>query len=362
MKELMEPKVARKRIVRWAQADKGILKNGFKLRQIIQWGFLATCLVIGVQFYFWYRHYATGGESPYFPRPGGVEGFLPLSGLIGLKYWLSTGIFNNVHPAALVILLAIIAVSLIFKKSFCSYICPVGLVSEWLWKLGRKLFGRKFVMPFGWRISRWLDYPLRSLKYLLLLFFVNAILIGMNTPALKEFIESPYNKVADIKMMLFFVNISQFALGVILLLSVGSLFIANLWCRYLCPYGALLGIIGYLSPVKIKRNAATCDNCMACTRVCPAMINVHKAGVVRSDECTACLSCVKACPIENTLYPAVYGRWKLSARSLAVGVLGIFLAFWISARVSGYWKNDISRQEYLYHIERMDGLEYNHSR
>jgi polyferredoxin len=362
MEEIMEKIPARGPVSRRPKREKSLIKNGFKMRKAIQYGFLAVCVIIGVQFYLWYRHFATGGQSVYVPRPGGVEGFLPLSGLIGLKYWLTTGIFNTVHPSAIVILLAVLAVSLFFKKSFCSFICPVGLVSEWLWKLGRKLFGRKFVMPFGWRMPRWLDYPLRSLKYLLLLFFVNAILIGMNTLALKGFIESPYNKIADIKMMLFFLDISRFALGVIILLAVASLFIANFWCRYLCPYGGLLGILSFLSPVKIKRNAATCDSCMACTRVCPAMINVHKAGIVRSDECTSCLSCVKACPIDNTLYPAAYGRKKLSARSVAVGVLAIFVILWIGGRVTGYWKNDVSKQEYMYHIQRMDNLEYNHIR
>jgi polyferredoxin len=362
MEEIMEKKPVRGPIARKLKRDKSLLRNGFKMRKVIQYGFFIACLVIGVQFYLWYRHIASGGQAIYVPRPGGVEGFLPLSGLIGLKYWLTAGIFNTIHPASVVILLAILAVSLIFKKSFCSFLCPVGLISEWLWKLGRKLFGKRFVMPFGWKMTRWLDYPLRSLKYLLLFFFVNAILVGMNTLALKGFIDSPYNKIADIKMMLFFLDISRFALGVIILLAVASLFISNFWCRYLCPYGALVGVLSFLSPVKIKRNKSTCDGCMACTRVCPAMINVHKAGIVRSDECTSCLSCVKACPIDNTLYPAIYGKKKLSARTVAIGVLAMFLIFWIGGRVTGYWKNDVSNQEYIYHIEHMDDLEYNHIR
>ncbi len=291
-------------------------KDGFKIRKAIQYGFLATCLIIGIQFYFWYRHYKSGGIE--IPRPAGAEGFLPLSALISLKYWLFTGIFNHVHPAALVIFLAIMAVSLIFKKSFCSFICPVGLISEWHWKLGRKLFGRKFVAPFGWKPPKWLDYPLRSLKYLLLLFFVNAILIGMDSASLGAFIDSPYNKIADVKMLLFFVEMSSFAFGVIILLAVASLFIANFWCRYLCPYGALLGILGFISPVKIRRIKETCTDCKACTRVCPAMINVHTATVVRSDECTSCLACVKACPVADTLYPEP-GRLEKKGLASRVG-------------------------------------------
>ncbi len=360
MEGIMEKRPARGHMAQIPKQDKSLLKNGFIMRKAIQYGFLAVSLLIGVQFYLWYHHFATGEQAFYAPRPAGVEGFLPLSGLIGLKYWLYTGVFNTVHPAAVVILLAILAVSLIIKKSFCSFICPVGLISEWFWKLGRKLFGRKFVTPFGWKMPRWLDYPLRSLKYLLLFFFVNAILIGMSPTALGEFINSPYNKVADVKMLLFFLDMSRFAAGVIILLAVASIFIANFWCRYLCPYGALLGVVSFISPIKIKRNKSTCDGCKACTRVCPAMISVHKAGIVRSDECTSCLSCVKACPIDDTLYPAVYGKKKLSARAVAIGVLAIFVVFWVGGRVSGFWQNNISNQEYMYHFEHIDGLEYNH--
>jgi polyferredoxin len=184
----------------------------------------------------------------------------------------------------------------------------------------------------------------------------------MNTQALKEFIGSPYNKIADVKMLLFFLDISNFALGVMILLAVGSLFISNFWCRYLCPYGALLGLLGFFSPIKIKRNRSSCTDCLACTRVCPAMINVHKAGIVRSDECMSCLECVKVCPVQDTLYPAIYGKKRLSPRALAVGVLAIFVAFWITARITGLWKNNISDQEYIYHVQHIDGLEYNHIR
>lgn len=337
--------------------------NIHRARKAIQYGFLVTCILIGVQFYFWYRHYATGGSAMPIPRPAGAEGFLPLSALISLKYWLLTGIFNHVHPAALVIFLGIAAVSLIFKKSFCSFICPVGLISEWYWKLGRKLFGKKAVAPFGWRPPRWLDYPLRSLKYLLLAFFVYAILISMDTAALRSFIDSPYNKIADVKMLLFFVDMSRFAFGVILLLMAASIFISNFWCRYLCPYGGLLGILSFLSPVKVRRNASTCTDCMACTRVCPAMINVHKAGIVRSDECTSCLECVKACPVKDTLDATIVGvKRRVAPRTVAIGVLGIFLAIYITGRLTGRWQTNIASQEYMYHIEHMNGLEYNHIR
>ncbi len=339
------------------------LVYGHKLRRVTQYGFFITVVIMGIQFYFWYQYYATGGTSWQVSRPPGVEGFLPLSALISLKYWLVTGIFNDIHPSSLVILLGALAMSLIFKKSFCSFICPVGLISEWLWRLSRKMFGRRASAPWGWRVPRWIDYSLRSLKYLLLEFFVYAILIEMDVNALRSFIDSPYNKVADVKMLLFFVDISRFALGVIILLAIASLFISNFWCRYLCPYGALLGFLSFLSPVKIRRNIPTCTDCEACTKICPAMIRVHKEETVRSDECTGCLECVAVCPVENTLNPAMqFSRRKISSRGFALGVLAIFMAFYIGAKLTGHWQNSISSDEYMYHIERMGGLEYSHPR
>jgi len=337
--------------------------SGKKIRKLVQYGFFITTILIGLQFTLWYKYYESGGKLIKVSRPAGVEGFLPLSGLIGLKYWFLTGIVNDIHPASMFLLLAFIMMSLVFKKSFCGFVCPVGLISEWLWKLSRKVFGRKAASPWGWRVPKLIDYPLRSLKYILLLFFVNAILVVMTEPVLKAFIESPYNKVADVKMLLFFADISQFALGVIILLAVFSLFISNFWCRYLCPYGALVGLVSFLSPVKIRRNIPTCTDCGACAKVCPSAIKVDKEKLVRSDECIGCLECVAVCPVENTLYPEIgIIKKKISPRAFAVGALLIFFAFYFGARIAGKWDNNVSSEEYMFHIQRMDQPEYTHPR
>lgn len=157
------------------------------MRSTVQWTFVLLCLWIGYEFYLFMQWGASGGVLPFNNRPPGVEGYLPISALISLKYWLNTGIINGIHPSGLFILLAIVAVSLVLKKAFCSWLCPMGTLSEALWMAGQKLFKRNLTVP------RWLDYPLRSLKYLLLFFFVWSI-SQMDVAALKHFIESPYNK------------------------------------------------------------------------------------------------------------------------------------------------------------------------
>jgi polyferredoxin len=331
-----------------------VWQDPHSLRVAVQLAFAALCVWIGVEFHFFVRWGLSGGTEPFGERPPGVEGFLPISALIGLTHWLVTGTINRIHPAALFILLAIVLISIGAKKAFCSFLCPVGTLSEYLWRLGRAAFGRTLSAP------RWLDYPLRSLKYLLLLFFVGAI-ARMDGPALAAFIGSPYHKVADIKMYLFFAELSALALKVLVGLAVISLFVKNAWCRFLCPYGALLGIAGWLSPLKITRTARTCIDCQLCTRACPSDIRVHTATRVWSDECTSCLECVAVCPVKDTLEMRARGR-RVSPQGVVAIVVGVFLGVTGLAMATGHWRNAISRDEYLMRFQRLDWPMYQHAR
>jgi polyferredoxin len=325
-------------------------------RSVIQFAFVALCIWIGIEFALFMRWGTAGGTEPFFERPPGVEGFLPISALMSMKYWLQTGIVNNVHPSGLIILLAILAVSVVLKKAFCSWLCPIGTLSESLWLLGNKVFGRTFDPP------RWLDYPLRSLKYLLMAFFVTSI-VRMDVADLAAFIYSPYNKMADVKMYLFFAEITTFAVWTIIILALLSVVIKNFWCRFLCPYGALLGIAGWLSPLKITRTKETCVDCELCTKACPSRITVHTATRVWSDECTSCMACVAACPVKNTL------ELRPAPRAAAVPVkvygalvAGVFVAVIGMAMLAGFWQNGITKEEYLKRFNSLNAPVYNHFR
>jgi polyferredoxin len=333
------------------------------LRLTTQLAFVLLCVWIGLEFYLFVRWGTSGGTAAYVTRPPGSEGFLPISALISLKYWIQTGIINQIHPAGLFIFVAILALGVLLKKAFCSWLCPVGTLSESLWMLGKKMFGRNFKAP------AWLDYPLRSLKYLLAFFFVYSI-SQMDVPSLETFIGSPYNKVAEIKMYLFFAHISSFALWTIIILMLLSVFIRNFWCRFLCPYGALLGALSWLSPVKITRNKSTCIDCELCTKACPAEIKVHEAGKRRegspigrvwSDECSACLQCVEACPVIDTLNLRTV-RSNASVPPWVFGALvaGVFVAITGLAVLTGSWQNGISREEYLKRFKEINSPLYQH--
>ena len=339
-------------LAQWLATPVGPKKHRtFRVRLLVQIAFAVTCLVVGFQLSRFYLA-ARAGAVPLPHRPPGAEGFLPISGLMGILDWIYQGTLNRIHPAATILVILALLSAILLRKSFCSWVCPVGLISESLARLGRKSFGRNF------QVWRWLDRPLQSLKYLLLVFFVWAILT-MSAEALQAFIQSPYNKVADVKMGLFFVNLGQVGITVMIVLIVGSVFIHGLWCRYLCPYGALLGLLSWMSPVRIRRTAESCIDCSLCDQACMARLPVSKLNVVRSVECTGCVDCLAVCPVQSTLELAA-GPRRLGIPTYAAAVVLLFLLGTVTARMTGLWHNDITDREYVQRFQEMDRPEYGH--
>lgn len=332
------------------------MKNPQSVRRIVQFAFLALILWVGVKFILFVHQLQTGAALTV-TRPPGVEGFLPISALISLKYWLWTGIFSRVHPASLVLLITFLVMAVLLKKGFCSWLCPIGLLSELLTMLHRWIFTRPRRMP------TWVDYPLRSLKYLLLFFLVYSIFFEMDVDALCRFINSPYNKVADIKMLLFFSQPSLSTLRVLAVLLLLSVLVPYFWCRYLCPYGALLGGLSLFSLFKIRRNPHTCIDCEKCSRACPAAIQVHKKTSIFSDECHACCQCLDICPVPDTLYLSTRKKMVvLSKKQYAVLFLMLFVFGVSLARILGLWQTNIPLPEYRRHIQHLHDPSYQHNR
>ena len=312
------------------------------VRFVVQTLFAVLCIWIGIEFYHFVQFVNSGGLAPYSQRPPGVEGFLPISSFMSFYFFLSTGQIHFAHPAGLFIFSAILLISLTFGKSFCSWFCPVGFISELIGDFGKKIFKKDIILP------KWIDYPLRSLKYLLLGFLFYAVFFLMSIVSVKAFLDSPYNIVSDLKMFYFFADISRFSLIVIGSLFFLSIIIRNFWCRYLCPYGALLGLASLLSPNKIKRNTSSCIDCGLCSKACPSHIKVDKVKTVVSDECSTCLSCVDACPVENTLQlENLVVKKKINKRYVAIGVVSIFMIITGAGMLTGNWQNNVSPRDYI---------------
>jgi len=326
--------------VRRSSADRSQL-----LRRAMQGLFLALNVWIGFQFYFFVRYYESGGEGWKVPRPPGVEGWLPIASLMNLKAFLVTGRVPAVHPAGMFLLMAFLGVSILFRKAFCSWLCPVGTVSEYFGKLGRSIFRRSFTPPF------WADIPLRGVKYALMGLFVY-VTLTMSVSNIRAFLEGPYGLIADVKMLNFFRFLSPTAAVVLGALAVASLLVPNVWCRYFCPYGAWLGLGALFSPARIRREPEACIDCGKCAKACPSRIPVDRLIAVRSAECTGCLECVAICPAERALFMSLPGKRRLPPWAMAAGIALVILGVVGFARYTGNWHTELPERVYQELIPR----------
>lgn len=304
-----------------------------RFRLGIQAAFTLFCIYVGVRFAA-FLAWALGHSDVFVPKPGAVEGFLPISALLGLRQLGATGKWDMIHPAGLTILIAILVMAVLVRKGFCAYICPVGFLANLLDRAGRKI-GLSKVPP------RKLDMVLTGVKYLGLGFFLYTVFFSMDLNTVQEFLRAPYNMVSDAKMLDFFAKPSATSLMVVGVLVVLSLVLRTAWCRYLCPYGALLGIFSWLSPVAISRDEDSCIECGKCTKGCPGAIEVEKKLTVRSPECIGCAECVGNCPVDGCLTVKAADRAKLPWFAIGVGAVGILIGFWVWAKVTGHWDTEM---------------------
>lgn len=315
-------------------------------RRIIQAAFLLLTVMICIELYAFIFQFDPSAPEPaeYIARPTGVDAFLPIGGFMSLKYFVFTGILEPSHPAAMVFFLAIAVSALFVKKGFCGWICPVGTISEYTWMLGEKLLGRNRTLP------RKADLGLMSIKYILMGAFVFLILAMPPSFMVLFFMQDEF-KVMDGRMLLFFMDASMTTLIVLSSLFVLSLVFKNFWCRYLCPYGALLGPLSWLSPFKVRRDEDKCIDCKACTRHCPSLIQVHTQQAVTSAECMGCMSCVSHCPkegaLEMTFKPGKEVHVLKRPLVFAVALLGVFYLVVGAGVALNAYKSRLPIEEYM---------------
>ncbi len=319
------------------------------LRYSIQWSIFVFILYVGFRFYLFVKHFETG-SAELVERPSSIEGFLPIGALMSLKVWLMQGIIDSVHPAALVILTAALVISLALKKSFCGWICPVGPFSELSYKTYRVLFGKNLVIP------RYIDYGIRSLKYVFLGFFLYVILIRMRSADLISFTAEPYWKISDVKLLKFFTEMSATTAAVLWSLFFLSLLYKNFWCRYLCPYGALLGVLGLLSPFTIRREERHCTHCHKCTEHCPHLLPVEEKDRIRSAECNGCLTCVSVCPSRGALDVSLPGGIVIPPLVYIALIIVIFFGLTHYAQFAGYWETGVTYKDYMHLIPQQENF------
>lgn len=246
--------------------------------------------------------------------PEGIDLFLPLNGLGALIQGVaSAGAEPAAHPAAVTLLLTALVAALLMRRGLCGWLCPVFPLSELLWRLGERCCGRTWSPPF------WLDLLLRLGKYLLLA----AVVVSAGRAA---FPAQPAQPWVDPVPPAFWLLLAS--------CCVAGFFVQHAWCRYLCPYGALLGLFSIVSPLRIRRSPAHCVRCHRCVQHCPAWLPVMHLTSVRSPECFACFSCIDSCPAPAALAMSP-GTRPIQAWQYGLGLLLIFLGGLLVGSLTG---------------------------
>jgi polyferredoxin len=275
---------------------------------------------------------------PFFDKNYGAdfEAYCPFGGMQSLASYLSIhSLACSMTTVQVALGLALLIGVILFSKLFCSYLCPIGTFTEWMGKLGRKA---KVNIVLTGNIDR----IFRIVKYLLL-FITFYFTVSESELFCRKF--DPYYASftgfnGDVYLW--------FAIPTILLTVLGSFFIRQLWCKYICPLGALTNIAVYALPaagitllwvlltnvvgllipwpwllgalclmgfafeattlkffvfpgLRITRNDDLCTHCKICDKKCPMAITISTVETVNHIDCHLCVDCVVKCPEKGAL-------------------------------------------------------------
>jgi polyferredoxin len=258
------------------------------IRTVIQIFFLALVLLISIN-----HQLVEKGISIPIIASASLHSICPFGGVVSIYSLVTEGNFvQKIHESSFVILGIVLSLGILFGPVFCSWICPLGTVQEFVGKIGRKIFKNKYnkFIPYKY------DKHLRNLRYVVLAWVV---FMTAYTGKLAFSEIDPY-------YALFNFWTSEVAIGGIIVLSItlfASLFVERPWCKYACPFGAALGLTNFIRIFKIRRESLTCVDCKKCDNSCPMNIKISSEKQVTNHQCISCLKCTseESCPIDDTL-------------------------------------------------------------
>jgi len=236
--------------------------------------------------------------------PNTCETYCPFGGLVALyplaRYRAYACALTEFNVALLV---SVVLLAIVSKKSFCGWVCPLGTVQEWIGRLGEKGLGRRC------RVSEKADGRLRYLRY--------AVLVAIPVLTYTAWQFDLGFRAYDPFYILFTwggheTNAASpyIVVGVLVAAALTPLF----WCRYLCPLGAALDPFSRAGALRVRRDAETCTDCGLCDKACPHRIRVSGVEQVTASDCTNCLECLQACPEKGTLELSWYGKLTVALR------------------------------------------------
>ena len=258
------------------------------VRKIVQIFFFALIAIIAIN-----HNLVESGVGIPFLSSASLHSICPFGGVVSLYQFSTIGTFTQkIHQSSFVLMIIVFLSALIFGPAFCGWICPLGTIQEWFGKIGKKIFKRRY----NHFISGKLDNILRYLRY-----FVLAWVLYV-TAYSGKLIFAEY----DPYFALFNFWTSEVAISGVVILFITlalSLVVERPWCKYACPFGAVLGLSNLIRIFKIRRVESTCKLDGACDITCPMNIAVSEKTIVRDHQCISCLECTSEakCPVAQTV-------------------------------------------------------------
>lgn len=275
-----------------------------------------------------------------------VKFFLDADPLVYITTVAATRSFYAGTVATLMVTAMVIA-TMFLGRVFCGWICPFGTLHEWSGYAADLIAPRR-----GRRKDNSEDRHLYHLKYLLLIFVIITAVFGVQTAgfldpislmirslalavypafayALSSLVDlvsypdaAPVKAVAEFLHRILKASILPFhpplfyqalPIGIIFLsLLFLNVFRKRFWCRYLCPLGALLGLLGRFAFLN-RFVAEGCDGCGHCKKECQGGVVILTGEAVKDTECLRCMACLDPCPQKLV-------RFRWTRKSVAVGL------------------------------------------
>nr|WP_321264719.1 4Fe-4S binding protein [uncultured Sphaerochaeta sp.] len=283
---------------------------------------------------------ANGFTLPFSMETVSLHAICPFGGVVTLWNLIKDGILiRKIHESAVVLASLSVLLAVFFGPVICSWVCPFGTFQEWIGKLGRRLFPKRYNTFVPKRIDRYL----RFLRYGILVWIL------VMTALSATLVFKPY----DPYFALFSLIHREFALAglvILFIIILLSLFVERPFCKYACPYGAFLGLFNKIRIFKIRRNKDLCINCSACNRACPMNIDVEGSEVVSSGQCISCMACTSedACPVSDTVITSINKKHKgISIRRIGIITVLVIIGGIMLSMVLGLWRTSSSKQPTL---------------
>lgn len=206
----------------------------------------------------------------------------PMGGIATLTRFISQGLYiPKTSIANLIILGVVLFITIIAGPVFCGWICPLGSIQDWIRSLSIKLKIKRLTVP------KRLNTVLSFLRFGILFFVIYVTTKSLSLLFMRI---DPYYALTHFWTG----EVFPLSLLILALTLITSFFIDRPWCRWFCPLGAVLSVLGKISIFKIKKPSSKCISCGLCNKACPVGLFPEKNDI--DIRCIRCGLCTPACP------------------------------------------------------------------